>query len=87
MDPDPLYELVGEAMQESPEHRLGVTREQALANFYAAERRAGADPLTANGRMHEFAKRLDKLAEEKIAADDAFNRDLDVIRKCMERTR
>lgn len=62
-------------------------REKALANFYSAERRAGVDPLTANERMHFFAKRLDRLAADKIAADDAFNRDLDVIRKCMERTR
>ena len=38
----------------------GVDRETALFNFYAAERRAGADPLTANERMAEFAKRLDE---------------------------
>ena len=37
--------------------------ETALLNFYAAERRAGADPLTANERMHEFAKRLDALQQ------------------------
>jgi len=84
---DPLCDLIGEAMQESPEHRLAVTREQALSNFYSAERRAGASPLLANERMHFFAKRLDQLAADKIAADDAFNRDLAVIRQCMERTR
>lgn len=38
----------------------GVDRETALLNFYAAERRAGVDPLTANERMAEFAKRLDE---------------------------
>lgn len=36
-----------------------AAREQQLANFYAAERNAGADPLVANERMNEFAKRLD----------------------------
>lgn len=43
------------------------TREQALANFYAAERRAGACPLVANERMLEFSKRLDepKAVEQK----------------------
>ena len=39
-------------------------RETALLNFYSAERRAGADPLTANERMQEFAKRLDALAQD-----------------------
>jgi hypothetical protein len=52
------------------------TREQALANYYSAERRAGSDPVTATERMGEFAKRLDDLG---------FERDLDVIRKCLER--
>lgn len=61
------------------------TREQALANYYAAERRAGADPLLANERMHFFAKRLDKLEQDRSTADDAFNRDLAVIRQAMER--
>jgi hypothetical protein len=36
-------------------------REQALANYYAAERRAGACPILATERMGEFAKRLDDL--------------------------
>jgi hypothetical protein len=54
---------------------IGTTRDEALANFYSAERRAGADPLTANERMHEFAKRLD--AE--------FERDLSIIKQCVER--
>lgn len=63
------------------------TREQALANYYAAERRAGADPVLANMRMGEFAKRLDRLEQDRSTADDAFNRDLSAIRQCMERTR
>lgn len=54
------------------EHQAARGRERALANFYAAERNAGADPLTANERMHEFAKRLD------------YERDLSIIRKCLE---
>ncbi len=52
------------------------TREQALANYYSAERRAGACPLVANERMGEFAKRLDDLE---------YQRDLDVLKQCMER--
>ena len=44
------------------------TREQCLMNYYSAERRAGADPLEANLRMHEFAKRLDALYEQKLNA-------------------
>ncbi len=52
------------------------TREQALANFYAAERNAGSDPVTANERMGEFAKRIDDLE---------YAIDLEVIRICMER--
>lgn len=54
---------------------FSVAREQALANYYAAERNAGASPLIANERMHFFAKRLD---------DEQFNRDLNIIRQCME---
>jgi hypothetical protein len=53
------------------------TREQALASYYAAERRAGADPLLANERMHFFAMRLDNLE---------YERDLQVIRDVLERT-
>lgn len=60
-------------------------REQALANYYAAERNAGACPLVANERMMEFSKRLD--AAQARVADDAFNRDLAIIRSCMERSR
>jgi hypothetical protein len=52
------------------------TREEALANFYAAERRAGSTPIEANERMHFFAKRLDDLQ---------YQADLNVIRACMER--
>lgn len=44
------------------------TREAALLNFYSAERRAGADPLTANERLAEFAKRLDLIFEQNLQA-------------------
>lgn len=53
-----------------------VDREQALASYYSAERRAGACPLVANERMAEFSKRL----------DSAFEHDLEVIRQVLERT-
>lgn len=49
------------------------TREEALAAYYAAERNAGADPLTANERMMLFAKSIDQ-----------FEADLAVIKKCLE---
>lgn len=39
--------------------KLAVERCSALFKFYQAERDAGASPLVANERMHEFAKRLD----------------------------
>lgn len=52
-----------------------IERQQALDNFYAAERDAGTPCLEANERMHFFAKRL----------DSAFERDLQIIRDCMER--
>lgn len=58
--------------------RLAIVRSESLQTFYDAERRAGADPLTANERMSEYAKRLDGLQSE-------YDRDLDVIRRCMER--
>lgn len=56
--------------------KLAIVRSDALFNYYQAERRTGTDALTAHERMAEFAKRLD--AE--------FERDLQVIRDCMERT-
>ena len=62
----------------------GVTREEALANYYAAERNAGACPLLANERMHFFGKRLDALHKNRCIADDAFSRDLAIIRQVME---
>jgi len=52
------------------------TREEALANYYSAERRAGACPLVANERMAEFAKRLDDLDRE-------YERDLSVLRRLL----
>ena len=55
---------------------LPIPREEALAAFYSAERRAGACPLVANERMAEFASRLD---------DVQFQRDLEIIKQCMER--
>lgn len=64
----------------TPEQRtkMAIRRSEALYNFYSSERRAGADPLAANERMHEFAKRLDALP-------DQYEQDLAVLRQCMER--
>jgi hypothetical protein len=59
--------------------KLAVVRSESLMNFYSAERRAGACPLVANERMHEFAKRLDGIQSD-------FERDLEIIRQVMERT-
>lgn len=53
-------------------------RQTALMNYYAAERRAGVDSLTAHERMAEFAKRLDNL-------DSDYLRELAIIKACMER--
>lgn len=39
--------------------KIAILRSERLWNFYTAERNAGASPLEANDRMHEFAKRLD----------------------------
>lgn len=55
------------------EHQANRKREQALRNYYDAERNDGTCPLVACERMGEFAKRLD--AE--------FERDLEVIRQCI----
>ena len=55
--------------------KLAVIRSEALYNYYAAERRAGADALTAHERMAEFADRLDELQLNMAP-----------IKKCMERT-
>lgn len=60
-------------------------RADALFNVYQRERQLGADPLTANERMMQFAKRLD--AAHASVADDAFNRDLAIIKSVMERSR
>jgi hypothetical protein len=56
------------------------TREQALANYYSAERRAGACPIQANERMAEYAKRLDALE-----AQLEFDIEVEIVRQCMER--
>ena len=53
------------------------TREEALNNYYTAERRAGTDPLVAAERLLEFSKRLDALEQQ----------DLSPIKQCLERTR
>lgn len=60
-------------------------RDNALFNFYRLQRRAGFSPIEANEEMAAYAKRLD--AAEQRVADDAFHRDLAVIRAVMERTR
>jgi 3-deoxy-D-arabino-heptulosonate 7-phosphate (DAHP) synthase len=56
------------------------TREQALANFYSSERRAGACPIQANERMAEFAKRLDALE-----AQLEYDVEVEMVRQVMER--
>jgi hypothetical protein len=55
--------------------KLAILRSERLMAFYSAERRAGADPLTANSRMHEFAKRLD--------APSPFETELAAVREIM----
>jgi len=55
-------------------------RERVLASFYTRERHAGASPLEANERMHDFSKRLD-------AAEQSVAEHLAIIKQCMERTR
>lgn len=55
------------------------TREQALANFYSAERRAGTCPLVANERMMEYAKRLDALD-----AQLEYDVEVEMVRQVME---
>jgi hypothetical protein len=56
--------------------KLAIKRSELLANFYSAERRAGATPVEANERMHFFAARLD--------APSPFEAELDAIREIME---
>lgn len=65
--------------------KLAVVRSEALMNFYSAERRAGADPLLANERLHFFAKRLDALNEQRQSDHSSFESYLAIIRKIMER--
>ena len=55
---------------------LPIPREQALAAFYSAERRAGACPVVACERMSFFADRLD---------DAQLQHDLEIIKFCIER--
>jgi len=63
-------------MMSDAKFKLAVKRSESLLNFYTAERRAGADPLTANERMHEFAKRLD--------ARSPFDIEQEKVRQIME---
>lgn len=49
--------------------------EKALNAFYEAERNAGAHPLLANERLHFHAKYL----------DEAYERDLEIIKQCIGR--
>lgn len=60
------------------EHQANRKREQALRNYYDAERNAGTPALLANERMHFFAKRLDALCK-----DEEYQRDLSIIRQCI----
>lgn len=48
--------------------KLAILRADSLFNYYQAERRAGADPVLANERMHFFAARLDAEFERQQAA-------------------
>lgn len=58
-------------------------RTERLASFYQLQRRAGFSPIEANEAMGDFAKRLD--AAEQRVADDQFNREIAILRSCMER--
>lgn len=57
---------------------IHLSREEALHKFWRAERDAGADNITATERMGDFAKQFDAMQ-----ADDAFNRDLEIIRRVL----
>lgn len=56
--------------------KRSIIRAEMLMNFYSSERRAGADPLLANERMHFFAKRLD--------ARSPFEIEQEAVRQIME---
>lgn len=72
-------------MFDNPAIRHAINeREERLASFYQMQRRAGSSPVEANELMGEFAKRLDRLERDRRAADDAFNRELSIIKQCME---
>ena len=60
-------------------------RTERLASFYQLQRRAGFSPIEANEAMSDYAKRLDRAAEQ--VADDQFSREIAILRSCMERTR
>lgn len=58
------------------ELKLAIVRSDLLFQFYSAERRAGADVLTAHERMVEFAKRLD--------SPSPFEKEQEAVRRIME---
>lgn len=62
-------------------------RTERLASFYQMQRRAGFCVIEANEAMNDYAKRLDQIERDKVAADDQFSRELAIIRSVMERTR
>lgn len=65
----------------TPAHlHLAIVREEALANFYRAERDLGTPPLEANLLMAEFAKRFD-------ADQSPFEREQEAVAKIMEYSR
>lgn len=58
-------------------------RDQILFNFYRLQRAAGYGAVEACEDMMDFSKRFDRAAAQ--VADDAFNRDLAIIKAVMER--
>jgi hypothetical protein len=55
---------------------LSIVRSEMLKAFYDGEIAQGASALEANERMHSHAAYL----------DGDYERDLDILRQCMERT-
>lgn len=72
-------------MISDPNMARAIERQQRLYSFYQMQRRSGSCPIEATEAMGQYAERLDRIEADKRASDDAFNRDLEVIRKCMER--
>lgn len=59
----------------SADFRLAIVRSEMLKAYYDGEIAQGADPLTANERMHSHAKYI----------DGDYERDLEVLRQCIGR--